>query len=226
MRRSRLDLKLFEFSTSHQISHHVRSPGLRPRKQPLPVFPEDLRELAARARTGILRAIRGLRCGSALLTRPSGWQRSPLCGMYSAPGRLRPMSRCLIFKPRRQRAVSPAADSQARPQPPQRGHSARTKPQNPAANRGQNSELTNEATRHPGRCYCPGIRWSRLSRQVAGAPGGRFRQPSITLGDECQMTRARRCYGRQRGLPGSLRRYALRHSGPWRQDLPRRGTGV
>ena len=27
MRRSRLDLKLFEFSTSHQISLHVRSPG-------------------------------------------------------------------------------------------------------------------------------------------------------------------------------------------------------
>src|ERR1700761_1084605 len=38
--------------------------------------------------------------------------------MYWAPGRLRSMSRCLIFKPRRQRAVSPAADSQARPQPP------------------------------------------------------------------------------------------------------------
>ena len=28
MRRSRLYLKLFEFSTSHQISLHVRSPGL------------------------------------------------------------------------------------------------------------------------------------------------------------------------------------------------------
>ena len=27
MRRSRLDLKLFEFSTSHQISLHVGSPG-------------------------------------------------------------------------------------------------------------------------------------------------------------------------------------------------------
>ena len=41
-------------------------------EQPLPVFPDDLRELAARALDRVLAAIRGSRCRSALLTRPSG----------------------------------------------------------------------------------------------------------------------------------------------------------
>lgn len=89
--------------------------------------------------TGSWPAGRGLRCGSALLTRPSGWQRSRLCGMYSALGRLHPMSRCLVFKPRRQRAVLPAADSQARPQPPAARPLRANKTSDPAANCGQNT---------------------------------------------------------------------------------------
>ena len=123
----------------------AQCPGGRPvgtvygPEQPLPVFPEDLRELAARALDRVLAGGPGLEMWVGPADAPQWLAAVAAVRDVLGPRPPSPDVPLPGLKPRRQRAVLPAAGSQARPQPPAARPLRANKTSDPAANCGQNT---------------------------------------------------------------------------------------